>query len=110
MAYFGDNAVFAWADIDGTGTAHLDNDYNVSSVTDHGTGDHQVNFSTNASNAHYAIVGTNIGETNDDHTYSFLCSAQQAPLTTACRFQVVHRGGSRRDQDHVNIVIVAEYG
>jgi len=110
MAYFGDNAVFAWADIDGTGTAHLDNDYNVSSITDHGTGDHQVNFSTSASNAHYAIVGTNVGETNDDHTYSFIASAQQAPQTGSCRFQVVHRSGSRRDQNHVNIVIVAEYG
>ena len=47
MAYFGDNAVFAWADIDGTGTPHLDNSYNCSGVTDHGTGHYTINFSTN---------------------------------------------------------------
>ena len=110
MAYFGDNAVFAWADIAAAGSPHLDNDYNCSGVTDHGTGDHQVNFSTNASNAHYAIIGSNIGETNDDHTYTFVCSAQSAPTTSNCRFNVVHRSGSLRDQNRVNIVIVAEYG
>ncbi len=110
MAYFGDNAVHAWADIDGTGSIHLDNNYNISSMTDHGTGDHSINFSTNASNAHYAIIGSNIGETNDDHTYSFVCSAESAPTTSGCRFQVAHRSGSLRDQNHINIVVIAEYG
>ena len=40
MAYFGDNAIHAWADIDGTGTAHLDNSYNCTSVTSSGINPH----------------------------------------------------------------------
>jgi len=111
MAYFGDNAVFAWADIDGTGTPHLDNSYNCNGVTDHGTGHYTINFSTNSSNAHYAIVGSNIGESNDDHTFSWVCSGDQtAPTTSGCEFMVTHRTGSLRDQNHINIIVVAEYG
>ena len=110
MAYFGDNAIHAWADIDGTGTVHLDNSYNCTGVTDNGGGDYTINFSTNTSNAHYSIVGSNIGESNDEYTFSFLCSGDQtAPTTSGCRFQCAHRSGSLRDQDHLNIVVVAEY-
>ena len=112
MAYYGDNAIHAWADIDGTGTPHLDNNYNCTSVTDHGTGDYTVNFSTNASNAHYCVLASNIGETNDDHTHSFICSkgtGHSGPATSGCRFAVEHKSAGSRDQDHLNFLVIAEY-
>jgi len=44
----------AWAIFNGTGTVALADDFNVSSVTDHGTGSYQVNFDTAFSSVNYA--------------------------------------------------------
>tara|TARA_B100000035_G_C20629840_1_gene391835 strand:+ start:34 stop:417 length:384 start_codon:yes stop_codon:yes gene_type:complete len=46
----------AWVNFDGTGTLAVSDDFNVSSVTDNGTGNYTVNFTTNMSNANYAVA------------------------------------------------------
>ena len=56
MAYFGENACNAWVNFNGTGSVSIRDDYNVSSITDHGTGDYTVNFDTNMSNSNYAVT------------------------------------------------------
>ena len=44
----------AWAIFSGTGTPTLEDDFNCSSITDHGTGSYQVNFDTAFSSVNYA--------------------------------------------------------
>ena len=46
MAYFGENSIHAWVNWNGTNNSIRDS-YQVSSLTDNGTGDFTVNFSTN---------------------------------------------------------------
>ena len=46
MAYFGENSIHAWINWNGTDNSIRDS-YQVSSLTDNGTGDFTVNFSTN---------------------------------------------------------------
>jgi hypothetical protein len=48
----------AWVNFDGTGTPAIRASYNVSSITDNGTGDYTVNFTTAMADANYSIVGT----------------------------------------------------
>ena len=50
----------AWLFIDGTAAAAsmIQGSYNVSSMTDNGTGDYQINFSTNMSDTNYSVVGS----------------------------------------------------
>ena len=43
----------AWVKWNGTGTLAINGSYNVSTVTDNGTGDYQVNFTTAFANANY---------------------------------------------------------
>jgi len=51
----------AWVNFDGTGTVAIRASYNVSSITDNGTGDYTVNFTTAMSDANYsAFVATGI--------------------------------------------------
>lgn len=45
-----------WAKLTGTGTASLDSSYNVSSITDNGTGDYSINWTTNFGSANYSFV------------------------------------------------------
>ena len=49
----------AWANIDGSQAAAsmIQGSYNISSITDHGTGEYSFNFSTAMSDTHYSICG-----------------------------------------------------
>jgi hypothetical protein len=44
----------AWVNFNGTGTVAIRASYNVSSITDNGTGDYTVNFTTAMADANYA--------------------------------------------------------
>jgi hypothetical protein len=48
----------AWVNFDGTGTVAIHASYNVSSITDNGTGDYTVNFTSALADANYATVIT----------------------------------------------------
>jgi hypothetical protein len=45
----------AWVNFNGTGTVAIRAQFNVSSITDNGTGDYTVNFATAMSDANYGI-------------------------------------------------------
>jgi hypothetical protein len=60
---FGTGTCRAWVNFNGTGTVAIRASYNVSSITDHGTGDYRVNFTSALSDANYAIAGFTIGVT-----------------------------------------------
>ena len=47
----------AWVNFNGVGTVAIRGSYNVSSITDNGTGDYTVNFTTAMPNANYCISG-----------------------------------------------------
>lgn len=44
----------AWVNFNGTGTVAIRRSYNVSSITDNGTGDYTVNFSNSMADANYS--------------------------------------------------------
>lgn len=46
----------AWVNFNGTGTVAIRSSYNVSSITDNGTGDYTINFTNALSDANYAAL------------------------------------------------------
>jgi hypothetical protein len=52
----------AWVNFNGTGTVAIRSSYNVSSITDNGTGIYTVNFATALSDANYAWTGSAEGQ------------------------------------------------
>ena len=63
----GDAPIFAcraWVNFDGTGTVAIRASGNVSSITDNGTGDYTVNFTTAMPDANYTTVLTCAGNRN----------------------------------------------
>jgi hypothetical protein len=48
----------AWVNFNGTGTVSIRGSANVSSITDNGTGDYTVNFTTAMSDANYSVVAS----------------------------------------------------
>jgi hypothetical protein len=63
----GVNDAKAWVNFNGTGTVAIAESFNVSSITDNGTGLYTVNFTTAMPDDDYAAaVGANIDNSNND--------------------------------------------
>jgi hypothetical protein len=86
----------AWVNFNGTGTVAIRAQYNVSSITDNGTGDYTVNFTTALTDGNYSLMGTVSNTVNDwVGTYAGstrgVCGIQQSgltqPTTSACRIE-----------------------
>jgi hypothetical protein len=82
----------AWVNFGGTGTPEIRASGNVSSITDNGTGDYTVNFTTAMPDANYSVIGL-----AGNNTTSLACVCQprtlSAPTTSAVRLQAVRADG-----------------
>lgn len=97
----------AWVDMDGGGTAHIDDDFNVASITDNGTGDFTVTYTTAMGSADYAVGGSIVGSSSDNY-YSFITASGTAKSTGSCRFQICHHGGTINDQGAISIIVFGD--
>jgi hypothetical protein len=77
----------AWVNFNGTGTVAIRDDFNVSSITDNGTGDYTINFSTAMSNANYAFATHGFDGTLDAYMNSWGVGPSFAQTTTSIRLQ-----------------------
>jgi hypothetical protein len=94
----------AWANFDGTGTVAIRASYNVSSITDNGTGDYTVNFTTAMPDANYQVSGS--AGSSTVIAIMMVNNIGAAPTASALRI------GSRRsdtsgvtDSEYVNVAI-----
>lgn len=101
----------AWVNFNGTGTVAIRSSYNVSSITDNGTGDYTVNFATALADANYAICGlfsnaSGVGGAGAININSTSAVAQQAPTTSGFRFITpLYSFASQIDPQYVNIAV-----
>ena len=51
------SAAKAWVNFNGTGTIAIRDSHNASSLTDNGTGDFSVNYTSNMGNVNYCVTG-----------------------------------------------------
>ena len=65
-----DNIPLAWVSFKGTGTVAIEDDFNVSSITDNGSGDYTVVYTSNLPNDDYCCVGMSM---RDSDNISALC-------------------------------------
>ena len=70
----------AWVNFNGTGTVAIRASGNVSSITDNGTGDYTVNFTTSMPDVNYAYSHSYSNEVNVQHTIGFLSSLLSSSL------------------------------
>jgi len=83
----------AWVNFNGTGTVAIRDSFNVSSITDNGTGDYTVNFTTAMPNANYAVLTTsNFTSSNANFSLLDAGSGGTNPTTTAVRARATQNG------------------
>lgn len=81
----------AWVNFNGTGTVAIRASGNVSSITDNGTGNYTVNFTTAMSDANYA---TSVCASDPGVTDGFATPASAAQTASAIRFRCFAYSGS----------------
>ena len=94
----------AWAIFSGTGTPSIADNFNVSSITDHGTGSYQVNFSTAFSSVNYAPLAScryqdGSSAVNSDNIFAGFMNYTQAAGNTVLYTRAAT--GSHYDVAHV---------
>ena len=78
----------AWVQFQGSGTVSIRDDFNVSSITDHGTGEYTITYSTAFSNINYCLVGNG----TEDETHS---GGDRGQMCLSCT-RTPHATGSSR--------------
>ena len=93
----------AWVNFNGTGTVAIRASYNVSSITDNGTGDYTVNFTTALADANYSITGSAMIALN--YAGFLLGPYTAAPTTSAVRFLITPTSFAATDSTYVSVAI-----
>ena len=96
----------AWVNFNGTGTVAIRASYNVSSITDNGTGDYTVNFTTAMADVNYAVCfgGSVQGTTTSNGGYTVALSRNATPATGSVRIETFNNT-ALADTLNVNVSI-----
>ena len=96
----------AWVNFNGTGTVAIRSSFNVSSITDNGTGDYTVNFTTAMPNANYSIVGTgNLSSSASYWNRTVSAPFATTPTTSSFRLATGAWGTGIEDFEFVYVAI-----
>jgi hypothetical protein len=101
----------AWVNFNGTSTVSIRASYNVSSITDNGTGDYTVNFTTALADANYSVAA--MGQRGDGAAfgnYGFFAiqgtsSNTLSPTASSIRLNTMSSAGSALDYPAVFVSI-----
>ena len=107
MSTVANGSAKAWADIDMTGTASLDNSSNGSGITDNGTGDVTLSFTSSLSNANYACSGMTTANASFDDEGLVHLNYTGGRATGSCRFGTAdtHNSADAIDYDPTMVII-----
>jgi|TARA_R100000482_G_C5064715_1_gene118707 hypothetical protein len=107
--------VKVWVNFDGSGTISIRDSFNVSSVTDEGTGQYEINFSNALGNANYAVATSGFNTLNSDGGWVATSAgtsewASNADISTT-RVRIasfVSTSGQHQDGDAFGIIICGD--
>jgi hypothetical protein len=98
----------AWVNFNGTGTVAIRGSFNVSSITDNGTGSYTVNFTTAMPDANYNAVGSasQYGSNSQCYVNVFSDTNAVAPTTTSFKCSVINYNASAYvDSSYVTVSV-----
>ena len=98
----------AWVNFDGTGTITIRDSFNVSSITDNGTGDYTINFTNEFANTNYCVSGT-AADLGVSQGYRFIAigggyASDFAKTNSSMRIHTVYDPVNTSDCEQVTVV------
>lgn len=95
----------AWVNFNGTSTVAIRAQFNVSSITDNGTGDYTVNFTTAMADANYSFVATSSGQSGVRSWHTPSVDTVTTPTASLVRIACVNTSSAREDDPYIFITI-----
>ena len=92
----------AWVNFNGTGTVAIRDDFNVSSITDNGTGSYTVNFTTAMTDANYVCV-VNAADVSDVSNLNPPAGVDR--LASSVRIDVENKNPAQHDAALIDVAI-----
>jgi hypothetical protein len=103
----------AWVNFDGTGTVAIRASGNVSSITDNGTGDYTVNFTTAMPDANYSVSGSAMFSSSvNAHLVSYgdvNGAGGTYPTTSAFKLRTIYWGGGTATAQDCTVVVISVF-
>ena len=93
----------AWVTFNGTGTVAIRASFNVSSITDNGTGDYTITLTTAMPDGNYAVVG--MTDRSNSGGASISIDTDNAPGTSSFKVHCYSDGGSLVDGQYVAVAV-----
>jgi len=99
----------AWVNFNGAGSVQIRAAYNVSSITDNGTGSYTVNFTNAMPDVNYSVAG-GAAASSGGQGYRWLAvgsgqASDFSMLTTSVRVQSVYDASNKTDAEFVSVAI-----
>ena len=94
-------AARAWVNFNGTGTVAIRASGNVTSITDNGTGDYTVNFTTAMTDANYSVVGG-----GSRTAVNMLCVTARNFATSSVNITPIDTANNKVDSDITTVAII----
>ena len=99
----------AWYDVDGSGTAAINDSLNGSSLTDHGTGDFTITRTNAMNNLTYANGAMSDFDSGDSRVVTVTSNqGSAARTTTAMRHALQDTSANGHDPDHFSVLIFGD--
>lgn len=97
----------AWVNFNGSGTVAIRESGNVSSITDNGTGDYTVNFTTAMADANYAanVIAQRLNDKNTRGNIGFQATYSGNKTTSILRVTSTDSGFTVVDSDMVDVAV-----
>jgi len=97
----GDARIKTWVSFNGSGTAAINDSFNVASLTDNGTGDYILTWDVDFANVNYAVVG--------NASQDRICSEQTGTRAVGTyRFQTQNPQGTVEDAVDVCVIAIGD--
>ena len=99
----------AWYDVDGSGTAAINDSLNGSGLTDHGTGDFTITRTNPMNNLTYANGAMSDFDSGDSRVVTVTSNqGSAARTTTAMRHALQDTSANGHDPDHFSVLIFGD--
>lgn len=95
----------AWVNFNGTGTVAIRASFNVSSITDNGTGDYTINYTNAMPDANYNIVLTGARQNGSYNSSAVINNTNSLYTTSATRITVTQLNDALVDIPNINATI-----
>ena len=101
----------AWVNFNGTGTVAIRSSYNVSSITDNGSGDYTINFANALSDANYCVLCNSVlasttSATGSAGPYGTFAAGASTKTTSAIRTLFGNSStGNGTDTAEANVIV-----